>query len=231
MLKQVAVRWIVCAAVLMDATLLALPSHAAAPLLNALFQDHAVLQRDRPVPVWGSAAPGATVTLTFADHTVTVQSDQSGQWTAILPAMPAGGPYVLNARSDSGLTQTASDILVGDVYLCSGQSNMGMQVSRAANSYNEIAGAANDSIRHMNIGLAIHNAPQREFAAPVRWQPTTSETVGEFSATCFYFARELQKTVHVPLGLINSSWGGSKIEAWMTDAALRASGSDLQKLD
>ncbi|HEY5810320.1 MAG TPA: sialate O-acetylesterase [Povalibacter sp.] len=213
------------------ATLLAPQLSAAPALLNAMFQDHAVLQRDKPIAVWGSAAPGESVTLTLADRSVTTRSDSAGHWAATLPAMSAGGPYELKASTNSGAKQTASDVLIGDVYLCSGQSNMGMSVSRSANSYNDMANAANDSIRLMNIGLAINNAPQRDFASPVKWLPTTSESVGEFSATCFYFARELQKSVRVPLGLINSSWGGSKIEAWMSDVALRASGGDPAKLD
>lgn len=211
---------------------LAIADAIAAPtLLHPMFQDHAVLQRDRPIAVWGSAAPAETITLTLAGKSVTARSDTAGHWNATLPSMPAGGPYELTARGSSGAVQTASDVLIGDVYLCSGQSNMGMQVSRSANSYNDIANAANDSIRLMSIGLAINNSPQRDFASPVKWQPTTPESVGEFSATCFYFARELQKSVRIPLGLINASWGGSKIEAWMSDDALRASGGDPAKLD
>lgn len=204
---------------------------AAPALLHEMFQDHAVLQRDRPIVVWGDAPAGAMVTLTLAGHDATAHADDAGQWRATLPAMAAGGPYVLEARSDAGATQTASDILIGDVYLCSGQSNMGLQVSRAANSYTEIANAANDSIRLMNVGLAIDIAPQRKFPVPVSWKPVTRETIGDFSAVCYFFGRELQRTVQVPLGLINSSWGGSKIEAWMSDAALRASGGDTAKLD
>lgn len=204
---------------------------AAAPLLSAMFQDHAVVQRDRPIVVWGDAAAGETVTVAFADQTVSARSDAAGHWRATLPAVAAGGPYVLGVRTSSGAEQTASDVLVGDVFLCSGQSNMGLQVNRAANSYNEIGNADNDSIRLMTVGLAIDTSPQRDFASPVSWKPVTRDTVGDFSAACYFFGRELQKTVKVPLGLINSSWGGSKIEAWMSDAALRAAGGDAAKLD
>ena len=205
------------------------PTHAA--LLHSMFQDHAVLQRDRPIAVWGTAQPGETLTVTFADQTMGAQADGKGQWSAALPAMAAGGPYTLSVRSSGGVAQTASDVLVGDVYLCSGQSNMGMQVSRSADSYNDIANSANDSIRMMNVGLAIHATPQHDFRRRCSGSLRHRATVPEFSATCFFFARELQKSVPVPLGLINSSWGGSKIEAWMSDGALRSVPYYPEKLD
>lgn len=196
-----------------------------------MFQDHAVLQRDRPIAVWGKAASAETLVVTFGDHSASAQADDKGDWKTTLPAISAGGPYTLSVRGSSGAAQHANDVLVGDVYLCSGQSNMGMQVSRSADSYNEVANSANDSIRMMNVGLAIHTAPLDEFPRPVKWQPASPATVPEFSAACFFFARELQKSVKVPLGLINSAWGGSKIEAWMSDRALRSVPFYTEKLD
>lgn len=207
-------------------------SWAASPaLMHELFQDHAVLQRDKPIVVWGDALAGERVTIAFAGHEVAATADSEGHWTANLPAMSAGGPYVLEAHSASGARQTANDVLVGDVYLCSGQSNMGMQVRGASNSYSEIQNASNDSIRMLTVSQNISIRPLRNFLDPVSWKRTTPETVGQFSAVCYYFARELQKTINVPLGLIDSSWGGSKIEAWMSDAALRSVGGEEQKLD
>jgi sialate O-acetylesterase len=203
----------------------------APALLHELFQDHAVLQRDKPIVVWGDASAGESVTIKLADHTTTATADSQGHWTADLPAMSAGGPYRLEARTSSGKQQAVNDVLVGDVYLCSGQSNMGMQVSRASNSYNEIQNASNDSIRMLTVAQNISIRPLRNFVAPVSWKVTSPETVGQFSAVCYYFARELQKTVRVPIGLIDSSWGGSKIEAWMSDVALRSVGGEDQKLD
>jgi sialate O-acetylesterase len=100
----------------------------ASGLMQALFQDHAVLQRDRPIEVWGHAAGGETVTVSLADSSVSAHADASGQWRAVLPARGAGGPYVLTARGSSGAQQSANDVLVGDVFLCSGQSNMELPV-------------------------------------------------------------------------------------------------------
>ncbi|MFL6620460.1 MAG: sialate O-acetylesterase [Povalibacter sp.] len=206
-------------------------SWADAPsLLHQLFQDHAVLQRDKPIAVWGDAAAGENVTITLAGQTAVATADSQGHWSANLPAMTAGGPYTLEARA-GGKQQVANDVLIGDVFLCSGQSNMGMQVSYAANAYSEILNADNKSIRMLTVHQDISITPLREFVQPVSWELTTPETVRNFSAACYFFARELQKSVKVPLGLIHSSWGGSKIEAWMSDAALRSAGAEDQKLD
>jgi sialate O-acetylesterase len=206
---------------------------AASPpaLLHSMFLDHAVLQRDQPVSVWGTAAPAQTVTVSFASQNVTTQADTQGRWKATLAAMPAGGPYVLGVHTSSGATQTVNDVLVGDVWLCSGQSNMVLQVHRALDSRSEISGSANDAIRMITIALTSELTPQEEFAAPGQWQVAAPATVPDFSAACFYFARELQKSVAVPFGLINSSWGGSRLEAWMSRQALRAAGGYDAALD
>ncbi len=196
---------------------------ADSPLLHEMFQDHAVLQRDRPIPVWGEAAPGAEVKLSFAGKTVKAKAGLDGRWKATLPALKAGGPYTLTAAS-GGASEIANDILVGDVWLCSGQSNMELQVKRTLNSRAEIADANNDRIRMLKVGLKESVAPREHFPMPVQWQATTPENVPEFSAACYYFARELQKSVDVPMGLVNASWGGSRIETWLSADALRKLG-------
>ena len=139
----------------------------------------------------------------------------------VLPATPAGGPHVLEARTSSGRAQRIDNVLVGDVWLCAGQSNMVLQVHRALDSRAEIQNAKNDSIRMLTVPLASHPEPQAHFAKPVEWRRAAPESVPEFSATCFYFARELQKAVNVPMGLINAAWGGSKIESWIGGPSLR----------
>jgi len=192
----------------------------AVPLLHAMFQDHAVLQRDKPISIWGRAAANDRLTVSFAGNNATAQADGSGHWAATLPAMSAGGPYTLSVTSAAGARQTIEDVLVGDVWLCSGQSNMVLQVHRSLDSRAEIAGSANDSIRMLAVGLVNSLTPLETFSTPVRWEKAGPATVPEFSAACFYFAREMQKTVPVPMGLVNSSWGGSKIEAWMSTHAL-----------
>ena len=203
---------------------------SAATLLHELFADHAVLQRDKPIAVWGDAPAGESVTVSFAGKTTTATADAQGHWSATLPALAAGGPYTLEART-AGQQQIANDVLVGDVYLCSGQSNMGMQVQGSNNAFSEIQNASNDSIRMLTVAQNISIEPLRHFIDPVSWKPTQPQNVGRFSAACYYFARELQKTVQVPIGLIDASWGGSRIEAWMSDVALRSAGGEEQKLD
>jgi sialate O-acetylesterase len=203
------------------------------PDFNPIFQDHAVLQRDRPIPVWGRAGANENVTVSIASVTATATADASGKWTATLPAIPAGGPYDLTARFSHGHSQVARDVLVGDVYLCSGQSNMALQVHRTLNSRVEISEANNDSIRMLTVPMMTSPTALERFSAPAKWVPTTPATVVDFSAACYYFARELQKTVHVPMGLINSSRGGASIQPWMSESALHAIGgfdSDLEEV-
>jgi sialate O-acetylesterase len=202
------------------------------PLLHEMFQDHAVLQRDRPIPIWGSAAANDRISLSIGGHVASTRADGSGHWQALLPAMPAGGPYSLNVQDKtSGANQTLTDILVGDVFLCSGQSNMELPVSSSINAGREISNSANDSIRLLSVAHADSATALSHFAAPVTWAAASPTSVRDFSAACFYFARDLQKTVHVPIGLIHSSWGGSRIEPWMSDAGLRKVGGFDRDLD
>jgi sialate O-acetylesterase len=199
------------------------PARSAA-LLHELFQDHAVLQRDRPIVVWGYAAPNEAVTVLLAAAAAHARADAAGRWNVTLPSMAAGGPFVLSVQSSSGAHQSASDILLGDVFLCSGQSNMELPVLRASDSANEISTSATDTIRMLTVPHASSATPLEHFPDPVAWQIAAPATVPEWSAACFYFARELQQSIHVPIGLVHSSWGGSNIRPWMSAAALRAGG-------
>ncbi|HMN46172.1 MAG TPA: sialate O-acetylesterase [Povalibacter sp.] len=204
---------------------------SAAPLLHSMFQDHAVLQRDRPVRVWGTAAAGQEITVSFAGQSRHASAGTDGRWQLQLDPLPAGGPHILEAVTAGGDRQTLRDVLVGDVWLCSGQSNMVLPVHRALDSRSEIANSANDRIRLLTIPLASDVTPQDEFIRGGEWQVAGPATVPEFSAACLYFARELQKSVDVPFGLIASAWGGSRIEAWMSAPALRAAGGYDAMLD
>ena len=188
-------------------------------LLRGVFGDHAVFQRDRPIELWGEAHPGEQVTLTFAGATTRVRADRSGRWGARLPAQPAGGPYELVAAA-GGARQALSDIMVGDVWLCSGQSNMELDVSRALNAPSELAGAADSELRLLTVGHDTGVAPVGEFATPVRWQAATPGSVADFSATCYFMARDLRRTRKVPIGLIDASWDGTSIDAWRSEAAV-----------
>jgi sialate O-acetylesterase len=216
--------WIAAGALVANAS-------SAAALLHDLFQDHVVLQRDSTINVWGRAQPRETLTVTLAGSNAQARADEAGRWKVALPSMQAGGPYQLAVTAGSGATQTVSDVMIGDVWLCSGQSNMQMQVERALDSWSEIRNSTNDSIRLMTISQASNAVPQETFSSPVQWAKAAPNTVPGFSAVCFYLARELQKKDNVPMGLIASSWGGSKIQAWMSISALRATGAYDRNLD
>jgi len=211
------------------------PAFAAdAALLRPMFQDHAVLQRDRPIPVYGKASPGAAVTVRLGTATAGAKAGSDGRWRATLPALPAGGPYVLEARSDGGADQKVADVLVGDVFLCTGQSNMQLAVRAAGNAQFEMRTATDGQIRQLTIDTAASLTPRDSFAAPVSWVAASPETVGSFSASCYYFARELKKSVHVPIGLVVSAWGGSRVRDWVSEASLLRAGlygDDLAMLD
>ncbi len=202
-----------------------------ASLLNPLFQDHAILQRDQSIPVWGNAKPGERVGITFAGNKASTRADANGRWEASLPALPAGGPYVLTATAADGSAQTINDVLLGDVWLCTGQSNMVLQVKRTLDSRAEMQNASNDRIRVLTLDNVSSVTPLDSIPASDHWLKTTPENIPEFSATCYYFARELQKTVNVPMGLVVSAWGGSRIEPWMSTQALRKVGGYDGALD
>jgi sialate O-acetylesterase len=204
--------------------LAAAPHAPASPLLSEIFQDHGVLQRDRPIIVWGDAAAGEVLTLSLGSSSIRTTADAQGRWKAVLPAMSAGGPYSLAVHGSSGAGQSIDDVLIGDVFLCSGQSNMELPVLRAGDSQNEINNSANNTVRMLTVEHAVSPVPLAHFKSAVAWEVAAPETVPHWSATCFFFARELQASTHVPIGLLHSSWGGSNIRPWMSAAALRAQG-------
>ena len=197
------------------------------PRLGELFRDHAVLQRERPIAVWGHAVAHELVTVSLAGSSVRARADDAGVWRATLPAMPAGGPFVLSARSASGAV-AASDVLLGDVFLCSGQSNMEFPVRRADDAPNEIANSANAGIRMLTVARAASPVPLASLAESPGWQIAGPDTVADWSAACFFFARELQRTIRVPIGLIHASFSGSNIRAWISAAGLPG-GADYER--
>ena len=201
------------------------------PLLASIFQDHAVLQRDRPIAVWGRAAAGETVSVSLDGQQASARADASGRWSAELPAMGAGGPFTLEARAASGAAQTLSDILVGDVWLCSGQSNMELTVSRSRNGEWAAARSADDRLRLLTVPHADRLAPAADLPAGALWRLAAPETVRTFSAACYFAGRELRDTVKVPMGLVVAAWGGSAAEAWTAEAGLRSAGGFDDRLD
>ena len=195
----------------------------AAPQLATMFSDHAVLQRDQTIPVWGTAAPREKVTVSLGGSTAVATADRSGAWRVDLPAMQSGGPLVLTASSASGQA-VANDVLIGDVWLCSGQSNMEYPVRRALNGEGEAQGGADAQLRLMKVPQQLAELPQRTFAKVPNWQVATPDTVSHFSAACYFMVRELRASQKVPVGAIDDTWGGTPIRAWMNEESVRASG-------
>lgn len=213
-------------------SMLAVPA-TAAPTLDPLFGDHAVLQRERPILVTGHAAPGETVTITLAGARGTARTGTDGRFSAALPALPAGGPFTLAVSAPSGSVE-ASDVLVGDVFLCSGQSNMELQVQNAQDGWNQSQASADDKLRLITIAKTTALSPRADFAQAPAWSAAGPDTVRPFSAACYYMVQDLRKRTGVPIGAIHSSWGGTQISAWMGEAAQRATGrggqADLLRL-
>jgi len=203
-----------------------------APLLAAIFSDHAVLQRDRPIEVWGHAQPGEQVTVVFDNDTRKAQADGSGAWAVTLPALRSGGTHTLTARTATR-SQTVKDLLIGDVWLCSGQSNMEFKVRNALNAGWEASHSADNQVRHVEIPQEAALTPRADFPNPLQWKVAGPDTTPGFSAVCYYFARELKRTAsaNVPQGMIHASWGGTRIETWLSKDALRQLGADDAKLD
>jgi len=196
--------------------LAALASSAQAVELPRVFADGMVLQRDQPVPVWGKAAPGAQVRINFAGRQVTVKAAADGNWRAQLAALPAGGPYVLSI-DDKAAPKQLHDVYVGEVWLASGQSNMEWPLAQTDGAEAAIAAANDPLIRHFKIPKSWAGAPQWQLSGG-DWRQATPRTAGDFSAVAYYFAQQLRARTGVAVGIIDSTWGGSTIEAW-TDAA------------
>jgi sialate O-acetylesterase len=197
--------------------LMVLPASADVKLAG-VFGDHMVLQRDAAIPVWGWADPGEQVTVTLTEQSKSATADAKGNWSVKLDALKAGGPYVLKVQGKNAVDR--SDVLVGEVWLCSGQSNMEMVVASAQNSKTEAANADYPKIRMFTVAKKPAIAPQTDCIGT--WRVCNSQTVPSFSAAGYFFGRRLHQELGVPVGLINSSWGGTPIQAWTSAAAHEA---------
>lgn len=199
--------------------------------LPALISDGMVLQREQPIKVWGTADAGENVQVKFLKNAAptgvkggklkaayTVTADANGRWTLTLPAMKPGGPYILQVNDIE-----LKDILVGDVWLCSGQSNMELPVSRVTDMFrDEIAAYENTNIRQLKVpNIFNFHAPQADLPDYVAWKPLTQENVMNFSALAYFFAKAMYEKNSIPIGLINSSWGGTPVEAWISEEGLK----------
>lgn len=195
----------------------------AAPILAPVFTDHAVLQRGQPIRVWGGARPGEAVELSLGEAKASATADAQGRWSATFPARQPGAALTLTAEA-GGERQTISDLLVGDVWLCSGQSNMEYPLRRSLNGEAEAANAADPDIRLLQTGRTSLPEPTTALPKDAVWRAATPESANNFSAACFFMGREIKKTIGVPVGLIDATWGGSVIQDWISRDGLQALG-------
>ena len=182
-----------------------------------IFSDHMVLQRDLNVKVWGNADPGEKLSVSFNGQKLRTKADKKGLWSVELEPMKAGGPFEMTFHGKNEIV--LKNILIGDVWVCSGQSNMEMKVSETNNAEKEIEKANYPNIRLFTVPRKISNIPVEEMP-DVSWQICTPENVKAFSAVGYYFGRDLQKEIDVPIGLIHSSWGGTVVETWTSKTSI-----------
>ncbi len=210
--------------VLLFCGLLCSLASATALELPAIFGDGMVLQRDKPVAVWGTADAGKPVAVSFAGRTVKTTADSEGRWKLALPPMPASGEARELTVKSGDAAVTFKDVLVGEVWLCSGQSNMEKPLGeqkgqQPVENYREELAAANfPKVRLFQIYKEKPNTtPQRNLANPTGWLPCSGEALEKtrFSAVGYFFARDLFQKLKVPVGIIHSSWGGTRIELWI----------------
>lgn len=188
--------------------------------LPKIFGDNMVLQRNKAIPVWGWADANERITFKFNHQTKSVIADKNGSWKINLDKESAGGPYQFVVKANN--TITFNNVLVGEVWICSGQSNMEFTVSEAINADKEIAEANYPEIRHIKIPNTISATPENDISKG-EWQAGSPTTVGNFTAVGFFFARELYNQLKVPIGLINTSWGGTHVETWTSRQAFENS--------
>lgn len=201
----------------------------AAPVLDPLFGDHAVLQRGRPIAVRGTAGAGERVTVTLGTATATGQADRAGHWRVELPAMPAGGPHRLTVTGADGARASSDDILVGDVWLCSGQSNMEWPLRRSLQGEDAAAGSADPQLRLLTVTRNGAREPLRALGG-ARWQAASPTTTPDFSAACYFMVRALRASQNVPIGAIAASWGGTQVRAWTSADQIAAIGDQDARL-
>jgi sialate O-acetylesterase len=195
------------------------------PLLHPLFSDNAVLQRDRAIPVWGWATPGSTISVGVdGTRSFKTRVAADGRWMVRIGPYKAGGPHTLTVDgSTPGEMATRTNILFGDVWLCSGQSNMEMGVTQVKDAEKEVAEASYPDIRLYAVPKQVAVSPQKSVGG--QWQVCTPTNIaaggwGGFSATAYFFGRKLHQELKIPIGLLHSSWGGTVAEAWVDESSL-----------
>ncbi|KRD62664.1 hypothetical protein ASE40_02425 [Flavobacterium sp. Root935] len=185
-----------------------------------IFSDGMVLQRDKQIPIWGFADPNESVEIHFNKQIKKTQADKNGKWTVNLSPEKAGGPFELIIIGKNKIT--IKNVLVGEVWICSGQSNMEFQVYKTMNAEKEIADSNYPMIRHFGVAQDLSGTPKDDLKQG-KWEAANKETVGNFTAVGYYFARKLYAELKIPIGIINTSWGGTNVETWTSREAFQNS--------
>ena len=202
-------------------------SALADPTLPSLLTDHMVVQQGRPIHIWGKADSGEKITVTLGVNSASATADSAGDWSVNLPAMPVGGPFTIYVRGEKREV-VIKDVLVGEVWVASGQSNMSYSLDGAAGAAEEIPKADFPEIRLFTVPLRIALTPQDD-TLPASWQICTPDAAKTFSAVAYFFAKYLRQNLHVPIGIIHDSWPGTSAERW-TDAAYLQRDPELKPL-
>lgn len=198
--------------------------------LPKILTSHMVLQRDLPIHIWGMAAPGETVTVTFHGETLSTKAGELGRWSIYMSPTEAGGPYKLTVKGSNAAAKapaaeiTLDDILVGDVWVASGQSNMEFELRKAATAAQDLPTASNIRLRLLTVRQKASDYAQDD-ADTDGWVVSSPDTAKDFSAVAWYFARDLVQHEKIPIGIVDSTWGGTVVESWTRLAALGADAS------
>lgn len=185
-----------------------------------LFSDGMVLQRNKPIPVWGFADANEKIEVHFKQQIQKITADKNGKWMLKLSAEKAGGPFELIIIGKNKIS--IKNVLVGEVWICSGQSNMEFQVFKTKNAKEEIADSNYPMIRHFGVAQDLGGKPKDDLKAG-KWEVSSKETVGNFTAVGYYFAKKIYAELKIPIGIINTSWGGTNVETWTSREAFQNS--------
>lgn len=188
-------------------------SITARTTLPKIFSDNMVLQRNAMIPVWGWSDASENITVQFNKQIKKVTADKHGKWMVQLDAEPAGGPYELSVKGKNAILY--KNVLVGEVWICSGQSNMEFSVAQTLNPEKELSKANNPFIRHIKIAKQINALPGDDITSE-GWKISDSTTAGDFTAVGYFFAKRIYDSLKIPVGLVNSTWGGTNIETWIS---------------
>lgn len=191
--------------------------------LPVFFADHMVLQRDRPIRIWGTAPVGEQLRVSMQDRITVVRADENGQWMATMGSIPVGGPYSLEIKGSTSYRKL-QDVWIGEVWLCMGQSNMEWPLSKT-DGYEQVRTQADfPNLRYFKVDKGMAMQPQEQLQGG-SWQMAAAETVGRFSGVAYHFARKKWELEGVPIGIIEVSWGATGIRTWMGPDALRKDSS------